>query len=179
MSDLIDSTIKFEATNEAIWKKASILLESLDISDDDSSVMSFLLEQFHLVIRSKFGRRYNKHVLILAAEILNISPAAYRMLRRSRVIILPSERLIRKLLSNSFQDNDLGKIFEKLKPEQRLVNVLFDITKIKNKNPEKKSEISEFSLVARVRWKRRPHTRITPMYSYCMGRFWVASTRGC
>ena len=105
LSDLIDSTIKFEATNEAIWKKASILLESLDISDDDSSVMTFLLEQFHLMIRSKFGRRYNKHVLILAAEILNISPAAYKMLRRSRAIILPSERLIRKLLSNSFQDN--------------------------------------------------------------------------
>ena len=53
------------------------------------------------------------------------------MLRRSEAIILPTERLLRKLLSNSFQDNNLAKIIESLPPEQRLVNILFDVIKLK------------------------------------------------
>ena len=65
------------------------------------------------------------------AEILNISTSAYRTLRRSEAVILPNERLIRKLLSKPFQDNDLKRILEKLKPEQRLVNVLFDEVKLR------------------------------------------------
>ena len=113
-----------------IWNKASNVLHDLDTLKD-SPVYSFLLEQFQLLITNKYGRQYNKDVLILAAEILNISPAAYRMLRRSEAIILPSERLTRKLLSNSFQDNDFRQILEKLKPEQRLVNILFDEVKLK------------------------------------------------
>ena len=85
----------------------------------------------YLLITNKYGRRYTKHVLLLASEIVNISPSAYRTLRRSEAVILPSERLIRKLLSKPFQDNDLKRILEKLKPEQRLVNVLFDEVKLK------------------------------------------------
>ena len=53
------------------------------------------------------------------------------MLRRSDVLILPTERLIRKLLSKSFQDENLKLILEKLPPEQRLMNVLFDEVKLK------------------------------------------------
>ena len=53
------------------------------------------------------------------------------MLRRSAAIVLPSERLLRKILSKSFQDNNLEMILEKLKPEQRLVNILFDEVKLK------------------------------------------------
>ena len=97
----------------------------------DSPAFNFLVEQFQLLITNKYGRRYNKHVLLLAAEILNVSPSAYRILRRSETIVRPSLRLIRKLLSKSFQDNNLEKILETLKPEQRLVNILFDEVKLK------------------------------------------------
>ena len=69
--------------------------------------------------------------MLLAAEILNLSPSAYRMLRRSGAIILPSKRLLRKLFSKSFQENDLKRVFEKLRPEHRLVNILFDEVKLK------------------------------------------------
>ena len=37
------------------------------------------------------GRRYTKHTLVFATEIFGISPAAYRMLRRSKAVTLPRE----------------------------------------------------------------------------------------
>ena len=52
------------------------------------------------------------------------------MLRNSRVIILPRERLIRDLMSRSFQNNELQRLFKDLKPEQRFVNILFDEVKL-------------------------------------------------
>ena len=73
---------------------------------------------------------YTKYLLILAGKLLCISPAVYRMLRNSRVIILPRERLIRDLMSRSFQNNELQRLFKDLKPEQRFVNILFDEVKL-------------------------------------------------
>ena len=61
-----------------------------------------------------------KHVLIFAAELLNISPAAYRMVKRSEIIILPDEKMIGGLLTKSLSDDNLEKWFEKLKPGQKL-----------------------------------------------------------
>ena len=52
------------------------------------------------------------------------------MLRYSRVIILPRERLIRDLMSRSFLNNELQRLFKDLKPEQRFVNILFDEVKL-------------------------------------------------
>ena len=52
------------------------------------------------------------------------------MLRNSRTIILPWERLLRDLMTRSFQNNELPRIFEVLKPEQRFVNILFDEVKL-------------------------------------------------
>ena len=95
----------------------------------DSTAFSFLIEQFHLLVRDKNGRRYNKDVLIFATEMFNVLPAAYRMSRRYEV--LSSERLIRKLISRLFQDENLEILFEKLKPEQRLANFLYDEVKLK------------------------------------------------
>ena len=68
----------------------------------------------------------------IAAELLCTSPEAYRMLRRSNIINLPSEQLIRDLTSRSFQDVNFPVIFSDLKPQQPLGNVIFDKVKIKN-----------------------------------------------
>ena len=46
-------------------------------------------------------------------------------------MILPSERLIKSLLSNTFQDENLSDIFEILQPRQRIVNIIFDEVKLK------------------------------------------------
>ena len=62
---------------------------------------------------------------------MGTSPAAYRLIRNSRLISLPSERFIKGILSNTFQDENLGKIFQSLQPQQRIVNILFDEVKLK------------------------------------------------
>ena len=89
------------------------------------------LEELQRILTPINGHRYNKHLLILAAELLCISPAAYRMLRRSEAIILPRERTIRELMSKSLSESNLEKLLETLKHQQRLVNILFDEVKLK------------------------------------------------
>ena len=51
------------------------------------------------------------------------------MVKRSKVIILPEERTIRRLLSKSLCEDNIGKLFAALKPTQRLANILFDEVK--------------------------------------------------
>ena len=97
----------------------------------DTATFQFLIERFQLLISKKHGRRYNKHVLIFASELFIISPAAYRKVKRSKVIILPEERTIRRLLSKLLCEDNLGKLFAELKPNQRLANILFDEVKLK------------------------------------------------
>ena len=97
----------------------------------DTATFQFLIEQFQLLISKQRGRRYNKHVLIIASELFIISPSAYRMVKRSKVIILQEERKIRRLLSKSLCKDNLGKLFAELKPNQRLANILFDEVKLK------------------------------------------------
>ena len=53
------------------------------------------------------------------------------MVKRSKVIILPEERTIRRLLSKSLCEDNLGKLFAELKPNQRLANIFFDEVKLK------------------------------------------------
>ena len=53
------------------------------------------------------------------------------MLLRSEAIILPRERTIRELMSKSLSKSNLEKHLETLKPHQHLVNILFDVVKLK------------------------------------------------
>lgn len=91
----------------------------------------FIQEQLQILSTPANGRRYTKNVLIFAAELLCTSPAAYRLLRNSNVILLPHETLVRDLMNKSLQDGKLKSLFERLLPEQRLVNLLFDEVKLK------------------------------------------------
>ena len=70
----------------------------------ESPTLQFIQSQFQMLLTSKNNLRYLKHVIIIAAELFCTSPEAYRMLRRSCIIHLPSEQLIRDLTSRSFQD---------------------------------------------------------------------------
>ena len=78
-----------------------------------------------------YGCRYTKYVIVFAAETFCRSPATYRFIRQSQTIILPAESKIRELLSLSLNDESLTRLFSGLKPEQRLVNILFDEVKLK------------------------------------------------
>ena len=52
------------------------------------------------------------------------------MLRRSGALALPCVTTMKKFLSRSFQDANLPILFQELKLQQRLVNVLFDEVKL-------------------------------------------------
>ena len=91
----------------------------------------FIQDQLQLILKPNKNKSYSKHTVIFALELMGVSPAAYRLVRNSKAIILPGKTLIKSLLSNTFQDKNLSNIFEKLQPQQRIVNILFDEVKLK------------------------------------------------
>lgn len=106
-------------------------LEELNrMSCSDSPHYQFLYAQLQLLLTPPEGRRFDRNLYILAAELHNISPAAYKMLRKSGSIVLPRVELLKKLLSYSLHDENLKQLFQKLQPQQRLVNILFDEVKL-------------------------------------------------
>ena len=109
-------------------------LEELNSIEDlhTSSHFQFLMSQLEMLLIPPNKLRYTKYSLIFAAELLCVSPAAYRMLRGLQTIILPKQQLIRDLMSRSVQDSNLQTALNELKPEQRLVNILFDEVKFKS-----------------------------------------------
>ena len=107
-------------------------IEQLDEIEDlqDSTNLQFILDQLQLLRVSPKARRYTKHTLVFAVELFGISPAAYRMLRRSKAITLPRERMIRDIMDKSTGEENLANLLKSLAPEQRLVNILFDEVKL-------------------------------------------------
>ena len=97
----------------------------------DNPTFQFIQEQLQLMLTSPKGRRFSKYVLMFSAELICVSPVAYRLLQTSETVILPKEKLVRELMNRSFQNNSLSNLFQELKTEQRLVNVLFDEVKLK------------------------------------------------
>jgi hypothetical protein len=57
----------------------------------------FWQEQMKLLQSSKMGRRYHPQVILFALSIHSKSPSAYRELRESGALILPSERVLRAI----------------------------------------------------------------------------------
>ena len=92
----------------------------------------FVYSQLQLLLTHPEGRRFDRNLYVLAAKLHNISPAAYtrRMLPKSGSVVLPRVELLKKLLSCSLHDKNLEQLFQKLKPQQRLVNILFDEVKL-------------------------------------------------
>jgi hypothetical protein len=131
LSDVFNVINKHVPSNIDYLNKA---LHELYIIDDlhNSSHFQFLMAQLEMLLTPANKLRYTKYSLIFAAELLCLSPAAYRMLRGSRTIILPKQQVIRDLMSRSLQDSSLQTVLNELRPEQRLVNVLFDEVKLKS-----------------------------------------------
>ena len=108
----------------------SALQELSQISCFDLPHFQFVYSQLQLLLTHPEGRRFDRNLYVLAAELHNISPAAYRMLRKSASVVLPRVELLKKLLSCRLHDKNLEQLFQKLKPQQRLVNILFDKVKL-------------------------------------------------
>ena len=129
IDDIIHKIKHYEPSNDDHLQK---VLESLDKMTDlhDSAFFQFLRNQLVLLLRSPKARRFQKQILVIAAELFSISASAYKMLRRSGVLALPGVTTLKKMLRGSFQDANLPNLFKELKPQQKLVNLLFDEVKL-------------------------------------------------
>ena len=109
-------------------------LNELDKMEDmeGSPSFQFMRNQLSMILTPKNNLRFSKSALIFAAELLCISPAAYRMIRSGGAMCLPREQLIRELMSLTFNDDNLNVLLKSLSPEQRFLNLLFDEVKLKS-----------------------------------------------
>ena len=101
----------------------------------------FWEQQRKLLARPKFGRRYHPHVIRFCLSIHAKTPAAYRELRDSGILVLPSESTLRDY-RNFFKRRDgfHPENIERLKTQtskyfdiQRYVVLSFDEMKIQSK----------------------------------------------
>ena len=67
----------------------------------------FWEQQRTLLATPKFGRRYHPHVARFYVSLHDKSPAAYKELRDSGVLVLPSQRTLRDYRNFSSRDQDL------------------------------------------------------------------------
>ena len=130
VDEILSTVENYQVSNSDHLAKVMYQLKQMTSEVQECPQFQFLGAQLDNLLTPYNKIRYTKHLLILAGQLLCISPAAYRMLRNSRTIILPCERLLRDLKTRSFQNNELPRIFEVLKPEQRFVNILFDEVKL-------------------------------------------------
>ena len=106
-------------------------LEELDqMSYSDSPHFQFLYAQLQLLLTSSNGHRFDRNIYIFAAELYGISPAAYKMVRKSGSVVLPSIDMIKKLFNSTLNKGNLQQLIKQLLPQQQLVNILFDEVKL-------------------------------------------------
>lgn len=107
---------KYEPDNSDILKTVLELMEML-VDCHELPNYQFIIAQLKLLLIKRNGRRFDSTTLVFAIQIHNISPSAYKMIRRSGSIVLPSLKLIRNFLSKSIQDENLKDLFSRLKRE--------------------------------------------------------------
>ena len=71
----------------------SVLQKLSQMSGSDLPHFQFVYSQLQLLLTHPEGRRFDRNRYVLAAELHNISPAAYRMLQKSGSVVLPRVEL--------------------------------------------------------------------------------------
>lgn len=90
----------YEPMNENLLNGALESLKSMTYFHN-SPPFQFIFSELHMLLTVPKGWKKNKVSLILAAKLHSISPAAYKMLGKSRSIVVPSIKAIK--LSQCFQ----------------------------------------------------------------------------
>lgn len=67
----------------------------------------------------------------LAAVLVSVSPAAYRVLKNSEAVLVPGEENVCDLMCKTDSDINLRKPFGEIKSKQLLINVLYNEEKLK------------------------------------------------
>ena len=126
---ILSAIDQYEPSSEVRINTVLADLENVEEWHDDPT-FQFITDQLHLMMKPPNRRRYATHTLVFAVELFGVSPAAYRMLRRSKSIVLPREKRVREVLGKTESEENLSNLFKSLDPEQRLVNILFDEVKL-------------------------------------------------
>ena len=129
IKDVVRLAETYKPDSSDILNTVLKLMESL-VDCHELPNYQFIIAQLKLLLTKVNGRRFDSTILVFAIQLHNISPSAYKMIRNSGSIILPSLKLIRNVLSKSVQDENLKELFSKLKREQTLVNIMFDEVKL-------------------------------------------------
>ena len=88
------------------------------MSCSDLPQFQFVYSQLQLLLTHPEGRRLDRNIYVLAAELHNISLAAYKMLRKSGSVVLPGVELLKnfspvvyiKNWSNFFKKLNLSSV---------------------------------------------------------------------
>ena len=135
--DILTNSIKIDETLE------NDILGILKQNDLKSSplINLFWQQQKKLLASPKFGRRYHPHLIRFCLSLHSKSPSAYRELKSSGVLVLPSERVLRDYRNYfkpkpGFNEENISRlkdITNQLFDVQRYVVVSFDEMKIQSK----------------------------------------------
>ena len=122
--------------------KKDILVILADSGEEVTPHMKvFWEQQRRLVAMPKFGRRYRPHCIRFCLSIHAKSPAAYRELRDSGILVLPTERTLRDYCNffkprAGFHPENIGRLRDQTHQYfdiQRYVVISFDEMKIQSK----------------------------------------------
>ena len=124
-----DQVNTYECTSKEILQH--VISQLCEVTEaHELAHFNFLLSQLCLMFKPPDGRRFETDTMIFALQLHDISPSAYKMIRRSGLIILPSTKRVKQMLASIQQDSNLRTLFDRLKPQQRLVNLMFDEVKL-------------------------------------------------
>ena len=105
VDEILSIVDNYQVSNANNLEKAMNELKQMTPEVQECPQFQFLEVQPDYLLTPSNKINYTKYLLILAGEFLCISPAAYRMLRNSRAIILPRERSGLHLSAQFFAKN--------------------------------------------------------------------------
>lgn len=130
IKEVVKALATFELPPESFLKRALSELEQIQL-EVESPCLHFLSTQLEIVLKNEYCYRFQRPTLIFAAELLSVSPAAYRLIKRLKMLVLPCEKSVRRLMSGSLAEVNLRPLFEALEPQQRICVVVFDEVKLR------------------------------------------------
>ena len=77
---MLDVAANYEPAHAYYLKRAKKELNKI-VDMLETLNFQFIQSQLDMILTPKNNRRYSKHVMVFAAELLCVSPAAYRMIR--------------------------------------------------------------------------------------------------
>lgn len=144
----IDNFLNLEPKHRTVEDNLNSVLDILtavmDLEPEKKDTITFLKEQISfLKTKSKFRLRYSCEMVLFCSILFSISPHAYKFLRSSGNIIVPSPRTIKTICSSLSTNPQLEQLdsnflryvtskFKLLEPNDKTVTLMIDEIHIKS-----------------------------------------------